>query len=42
MNLARNLESSAIYFLDRPAIRQDSVEWIYAELKEPTRLQQAS
>jgi len=34
MNLARNLESSAIYFPDRPAIRQDSVEWTYAELNE--------
>lgn len=34
MNLARNLESSAIYFPDRPAIRQGSLEWTYAELNE--------
>jgi len=34
MNLARNLESSAIYFPNRPAIRQDNLEWTYGELNE--------
>ena len=28
------MESSAIYFSNRPAIRQDSLEWTYAELNE--------
>lgn len=34
MNLANNLEASAVYFSDRPAIRQGSLEWTYAELNE--------
>lgn len=34
MNLANNLEASAIYFPDRPAIRQGSLEWTYGQLNE--------
>ena len=34
MNLANNLEASAVYFSDRPAIRQGSLEWTYGELNE--------
>jgi long-chain acyl-CoA synthetase len=34
MNLANNLESSAIYFPERPAIRQGDLEWSYGELNE--------
>lgn len=34
MNLANNLESSAIYFPERPAIRQGDLEWTYGELNE--------
>jgi long-chain acyl-CoA synthetase len=34
MNLANNLEASAVYFPDRPAIRQGSLEWTYGELNE--------
>lgn len=34
MNLANNLEASAIYFPDRPAIRQGNLEWTYGELNQ--------
>lgn len=34
MNLANNLEASAIYFPDKPAVRQGSLLWTYAELNE--------
>jgi long-chain acyl-CoA synthetase len=34
MNLAANLEASAIFFPNRPAIRQDGLEVTYAQLNE--------
>src|SRR3972149_5503440 len=34
MNLARNLESSAAFFPERPAIRQGEEVWSYARLNE--------
>ena len=34
MNLAKNLENSARFFPDKPAIREGSLELTYAELNE--------
>ena len=34
MNLARNLEASAFFFPDRPALRQAGSEWTYAHLND--------
>jgi long-chain acyl-CoA synthetase len=34
MNLARNLEASAFFFPDRPALRQAGSEWTYAQLND--------
>ncbi len=34
MNLAYNLERSAFFFPDRPAVRQDGLEWTYKQLNE--------
>ena len=35
MNLARNLERSAFYFPDRPAVREGELEITYQELNVP-------
>ena len=34
MNLAHNLEASAFFFPDRPAVRQAGSEWTYAQLND--------
>lgn len=34
MNLANNLERSAFFFPDRPAVRQDGLEWTYKQLND--------
>lgn len=34
MNLANNLETSASFFPERPAVRQGGLEWSYAQLNE--------
>jgi long-chain acyl-CoA synthetase len=34
MNLAQNLEASALFFPDRPALRQAGSEWTYAQLND--------
>ena len=34
MNLAHNLEASAFFFPDRPALRQAGSEWTYAQLND--------
>jgi long-chain acyl-CoA synthetase len=34
MNLAYNLERSAFFFPDRPAVRQDGLEWSYKQLND--------
>ena len=34
MNLANNLETSAFFFPERPAVRQTGIEWTYAQLND--------
>jgi long-chain acyl-CoA synthetase len=34
MNLATNLEASAFFFPERPAVRQTGIEWTYAQLND--------
>jgi long-chain acyl-CoA synthetase len=34
MNLAQNLEASAFFFPNRPALRQAGSEWTYAQLND--------